>query len=262
VPGIAHVTAGSAFDDVENRFAPAAEWDVEHHRDTAVGGRRQQPFRGKPVAERVVELHDLHVVVAHEALHLIELIVRRDGSADVTEFALPLPLAHDGQLALGVDEVVHQHGVDHVGLHSRQGLLESRFAAELTADVRLRCEEQPVANVEALSEVADHGLGRAVDHRRVHDLAAELDETRHGVTQRRPFFLARADAVAIRAYADRRKELAALRDAFLNQLAVLRERVAGAKRSRCSKRSAGSECLPSRDRHRRTPACALDVPEA
>ena len=98
------------------------------------------------------------------------------------------------------------------------------FAEQLAADVRLRREEQPVANVEPLREVADDLLGRAVDHGGVHDLAAELDEARHRVAQRRALLLARADAVAVRADADRRQHLAGLRNALLNQRARLRER--------------------------------------
>ena len=170
------------------------------------------------------------------------------------EAALLLPLAHDRQLGLDVDEVVHEHRVDPVGLEPRQRVLQAGLATHLAADVGLGREEQTVANVQLLREVADDGLGRAVDHGRVHDLAAELDEASHRVAQRRALLLARADAVAIRPDTHGRQQLAARRNAFLDELAALRDCVPGAaQRGRGSERRPGLECLPSRHRHPRTP---------
>jgi hypothetical protein len=124
---------------------------------------------------------------------------------------------------------VHEHRVDRVGLHTREGLLQARFAAQLAADIRLRRKEQSLANVELLRKIADHGLRRAVDHRGVHDLSAKLDESRHRVAQRRALLFARADAVAVRADADSRQHLTGLRDGFLNEGRCLSRGVSGAK---------------------------------
>ena len=66
-----------------------------------------------------------------------------------------LPVAHDGQLRIRVDEVVDEHRVDHVRLHAVERLLQARFTAQLAADVRLRRQEQSIANVELLRKIAD-----------------------------------------------------------------------------------------------------------
>jgi hypothetical protein len=123
----------------------------------------------------------------------------------------------------------------------------SRSICSCWANVGLRCDEEVVAYAEIGHEIADHGLRRAVDVRRVHDLAAELDEAGHRRAQRCARFLGIADTVAVRADPDRRNHLAALWNGLENQ----RSRLSENTRGRRDGRGAGAELerLSSRDRH-------------
>src|SRR5438874_11991882 len=105
------------------------------------------------------------------------------GDADVAKAALRFPLAHGRELRLEIDQIVHLHEVDPLGLEPRQGALHRIDSGLFTARPDLGREEQSLPNAKLRRKLSDHLFRAAVHWRRINHPATEFYEQRQHVAE-------------------------------------------------------------------------------
>src|SRR5947207_4299310 len=96
--------------------------------------------------------------------------------ADVAKAALRFPLAHGRELRLEIDQIVHLHEVDPLGLEPRQGALHRIDSGLFTARPDLGREKEFFPDAKLRRERADDLLRAAVHRRRINHPAAKFYE--------------------------------------------------------------------------------------
>ena len=160
----------------------AAEGHVDHDRNPAFGGERQDRFLDAAVVDRVVDADEVERLLAHDARELAVLFLAGGRHADVADALRGLQLLQDPELDGDVAQVVNLDEVHRFDAEAPEGFLDLGprrrgigGAAAARRDIDLRRPEDLSRDAELACEPARDFLRCAVGWRRVEDTGAVVD---------------------------------------------------------------------------------------
>jgi len=187
--------------------ATAAERRVVQYRQALLLRHGQQVVGSSAVTDRIVDLHEVELVLAQRGAHLLVLAIHGGGHAQVADLAGGLVLRVMRHQLIEAVDIVDLQQVDLADAEATEGVVEHGLATgDVTGQRRLGGEEELVPVAQVGQQLADHLFGSAIGLCGVDDRTAETGHGRQHLAQLGQV-LGAAHAIGIGAHSHRRKFL-------------------------------------------------------
>ena len=156
----------------------AAEWTINDHSNTALLRKRQNPFLRFAFHQRIVDLHEIELLAAHDLFHFTESAGFVMRNPHVANPSLLLPFTQCREVRMDIYQVVHLHQVDPFRTQKRHRTFHRFDPALFAARPHFGGDKKFVANSERRREIPDHLLSTAIHGRRINHAPTKLNKKR------------------------------------------------------------------------------------
>src|SRR6516165_4597920 len=158
---------------------PLAEWPVDDHCHSALGGERQKTLLDFAIDRIVAELYEVNVLAPHNFLEGAEAPPLCGGDADVAHAPMRLHRLQRFKVGAPVEEVMNLNEIETIDAPEFARGLHLLHAKRLEHRPYLGGGEQWALSVGVLETVPNHRLGRAVHWRRIDQSPTAVEERLH-----------------------------------------------------------------------------------